>query len=324
MKHQRIRWLLLLLMVTITSFAQNHVINLEDNEDGSWTLKNMPNDDVRLVVEYEDPQSIDLKDNGDGTWTLENSPCYDTELVVEYDIRLKSSKDNSYVISSSVENHADVTLGGITLEADKWNTLCLPFDLTAEQIAQSPLAGATIRTYDSYTNDGTTLTIYFAESTAIEAGKPFAVKFTGSNIENPMFESVTISDATANVVKGDATFTGVYAPVTLTAGDTKKLFLDDKDLFYPTEDITVNAFRAYFDLTTDVPTSPDSHIIVDFGDYLIGDVNNDKAVDISDVVALVNIILNGSSDYQAEADVNNDEGIDISDVVALVNIILGQ
>ena len=55
-----------------------------------------------------------------------------------------------------------------------------------------------------------------------------------------------------------------------------------------------------------------------------GDVNRDGNVDISDVVALVNIILNSSSDYQAEADLNNDGDIDISDVVALVNIILGQ
>ena len=55
-----------------------------------------------------------------------------------------------------------------------------------------------------------------------------------------------------------------------------------------------------------------------------GDVNRDGNVDISDVVALVNIILNSSSDHQAEADLNNDGNIDISDVVALVNIILGQ
>ena len=55
-----------------------------------------------------------------------------------------------------------------------------------------------------------------------------------------------------------------------------------------------------------------------------GDVNGDGNVDISDVVALVNIILNSSSDHQAEADVNSDGSIDISDVVALVNIILGQ
>ncbi len=57
---------------------------------------------------------------------------------------------------------------------------------------------------------------------------------------------------------------------------------------------------------------------------LKGDVNRDGNVDISDVVALVNIILNSSSDHQEEADLNNDGNIDISDVVALVNIILGQ
>ena len=55
-----------------------------------------------------------------------------------------------------------------------------------------------------------------------------------------------------------------------------------------------------------------------------GDVNRDGNVDISDVVALVNIILNSSSDHQAEADLNNDGNVDISDVVELVNIILGQ
>lgn len=62
-----------------------------------------------------------------------------------------------------------------------------------------------------------------------------------------------------------------------------------------------------------------------YGSYAItGDVNGDNNVDISDVVALVNIILNDNSNFQAAADVNNDGGIDISDVVALVNIILGQ
>jgi len=74
-------------------------------------------------------------------------------------------------------------------------------------------------------------------------------------------------------------------------------------------------------------TMPDSDVTITVTWKLAvvkGDVNGDGTVDISDVVALVNIILNGSSDYQAEADVNNDEGIDISDVVALVNIILGQ
>ena len=74
-------------------------------------------------------------------------------------------------------------------------------------------------------------------------------------------------------------------------------------------------------------TMPDSNVTITVTWKLAGvkgDVNRDGNVDISDVVALVNIILNSSSDHQAEADVNNDGDIDISDVVALVNIILGQ
>jgi len=74
-------------------------------------------------------------------------------------------------------------------------------------------------------------------------------------------------------------------------------------------------------------TMPDSNVTITVTWKLAGvkgDVNRDGNVDISDVVALVNIILNSSSDHQAEADLNNDGDIDISDVVALVNIILGQ
>ena len=51
-----------------------------------------------------------------------------------------------------------------------------------------------------------------------------------------------------------------------------------------------------------------------------GDVNLDKTVDISDVVAVINTMA-GSTTYQTTADVNGDNTIDISDVVAIINII---
>ena len=50
-----------------------------------------------------------------------------------------------------------------------------------------------------------------------------------------------------------------------------------------------------------------------------GDVNLDKVVDISDVVALINTIA-GDTTYKSTADVNNDNDINISDVVAVINI----
>ena len=100
--------------------------------------------------------------------------------------------------------------------------------------------------------------------------------------------------------------------------------IDDLFLGYEAKDsqqntVTLTAAGDNYKLTM-----PNSDVTITVTRKLKGDVNRDGNVDISDVVALVNIILNSSSDYQAEADLNNDGDIDISDVVALVNIILGQ
>ena len=54
---------------------------------------------------------------------------------------------------------------------------------------------------------------------------------------------------------------------------------------------------------------------------LIGDVNNDGFVTITDVIALVNIIL-GKEEEVAAADLNGDGMVTITDAIALVNIIL--
>ena len=55
---------------------------------------------------------------------------------------------------------------------------------------------------------------------------------------------------------------------------------------------------------------------------LKGDVNEDKTVDISDIVAIINSIA-GTQSYPM-SDVNEDNVTDISDVVAVINIIAGQ
>ncbi len=60
--------------------------------------------------------------------------------------------------------------------------------------------------------------------------------------------------------------------------------------------------------------------------FIKGDANNDKKVDVEDIVSIVNKILNEPADNFVEkaADVNNDGKIDIEDVVAIVNIILEE
>ena len=60
--------------------------------------------------------------------------------------------------------------------------------------------------------------------------------------------------------------------------------------------------------------------------FMLGDVNEDGMVDISDVVATVNYVLGNMPavfNFDA-ADVDESGEIDISDVVGIVNIVLGQ
>ncbi len=61
-------------------------------------------------------------------------------------------------------------------------------------------------------------------------------------------------------------------------------------------------------------------------EQIVGDVNGDKIVDIDDVNAVINIILekNPASDYVGNADLDNSGVVDVDDVNAIINIILKQ
>lgn len=94
-------------------------------------------------------------------------------------LSLADNDDNSTALSTNNGDLANVTLDGRTLYCDgDWNTLTLPFSLTAEEIAASPLAGLTIKKLlDTSNLDGDgKLTLNFEDATTIEAGKPYIVK----------------------------------------------------------------------------------------------------------------------------------------------------
>ena len=145
----------------------------------------------------------------------------------------------------------NVMLVGHTLKKDgNWNTLCLPFALTAEQVTEQ-LNPAKLMTLSTTTFSGGTLTLNFEDATTIEPGKPYIVKWTagGADIENPVFIGVTASTAMAPVETASVDFIGTTSPVTLGGGDRTKLYLGDAStLYYPSADVTINSCRAYFEL----------------------------------------------------------------------------
>ena len=169
-------------------------------------------------------------------------------LMSMADVALADNADNTSTLTALNDYPARVTLSDRTLYKDgDWNTLCLPFSLSAAQVT-TQLAPDDLMTLNSSSFSGGTLTLTFTNATEITAGKPYIIKWaSGSDIENPEFTGVTISNATANVSTTFADFVGTYSPVTYSEENRSILFLGgDNKLYYPESGARINACRAYF------------------------------------------------------------------------------
>ena len=170
-------------------------------------------------------------------------------------LALADAADNATQIATLNGIETAAILAGRTLYKDgSWNTLCLPFEVTTASgtLSGDNVQAMTLNTTTSSLSDGT-LTLNFDAATTIPAGTPFIIKWdeSGTDITNPVFEGVTVSNATNDAtVEGVLTFTGTYAPVSIgSEGDNTKLYLGaDNKLYYPTKARTIGTHRAYFQL----------------------------------------------------------------------------
>ena len=114
---------------------------------------------------------------------LGHSEGYDGKCIrcsVLLTLMLENGSANATAIYDASGKTCPVKLRDRTLYSDgDWNTLCLPFDMDATQIAASPLAGATVMELDGTSSHLTnnTLTLNFKTATTVEAGKPYIVKW---------------------------------------------------------------------------------------------------------------------------------------------------
>lgn len=127
--------------------------------------------------------------------------------VAPQEITLDENGDNNVEAAENV----NVTLKRTFYKDGEWNTLCLPFAVADAKIAFDNAELREVDTQNSHDN-----TIVFKEATAIEAGKPYLIKWANSssaavNVEKK-FEGVTlVAAATPVVVKeGGISFNGFY------------------------------------------------------------------------------------------------------------------
>lgn len=215
----------------------------------------------------------------------ENTPAQiivdDVVLTYKATVSLANAADNTATITANNGKISNVRLADRTLYKDgSWNTICLPFSMTADQVT-AQLAPSALKeldteagSYDHITGiDGNTLYLNFKDATAITAGTPYLIKWaSGDDIVNPRFTSVTFTSENPTEVESSddaVTFLGTYSPAALAKDDkTNRYLASDNTLYWPNVDnFKVNAFRAYFKLNETAVTNA-RKIVLRFGDNI--------------------------------------------------------
>jgi len=168
-------------------------------------------------------------------------------------IALKDAEDNASVLSANNSQTVDIDLTRSLTNAS-YNTLCLPFDLSAEQVANIFGAGTTIgKLTSARIKENDELYLNFSFVDAIEAGVPYLIQ-PENNVANPLIENVTIDNTLRPADFEDVDFKGVFNPteIQVQSADSYTILLlaANNTLSWPNETANMKGMRAYFDLST--------------------------------------------------------------------------
>jgi len=176
-----------------------------------------------------------------------------TITIGEVDDRVKLD-ETSTTMPTAAENVNVLVIR--TIKANQWSTLCLPFDMTAEQVTAAFGEGVQLADFNGYeiVEDGDDIvgvTVKFNSISAVEANHPCLIKvteqvkeFTADNVTIDPEEEPTVA-AVKRTRKQWSELIGTY--VAQTEVPEKTLFLSDNKFWYSTGATTMKAFRAYFD-----------------------------------------------------------------------------
>ena len=172
-----------------------------------------------------------------------------------------SANNNEARLAALLNQTVNITLNRPLPRNGDYSTICLPFDLTATQIADPdcPLHGFVIKEFDHSGNGEARVNLYLKQVTSIEAGKPYFVRYAGAPTDvalTPLrFLNVKVTASTPADGEGDDCMAqGIFNPHALTGGDQNTLFLSaNNTLYYPTANGTMNGFRVYISVADGSP-----------------------------------------------------------------------
>lgn len=224
---------------------------ISDAPDNAWPNRNRTVDggNVTDATTYTTSKAQDLYDAKEWdlvtTWTLGENAAHPVltafaSVAAHTGVTLygeDTKSDNTQNIKDADNAVKDVSLTR-TLEANIWNTFCVPF---AFEVKKSALAKAEVKEYDKI--DGTTM--YMKDATYILPGRPYLVKPT-AEIKDPTFSAVAIYDENPTKV-GDETYalTGIYSPKKISEDNIYGVKANGA-IAKGKKDTAIKGLRAYF------------------------------------------------------------------------------
>ena len=139
-----------------------------------------------------------------------------------------------------------------------FNTICLPISLDAAAIAAHYwLYGSEIFEFESAAVNGGTLELYINQVTAIEAGKPYLIRWAEDPLDPTIpglyFEGVEIETSVGQAVGIGVQFVGSMGRTQLENGNENYLFVGaNNTLYWPNTNNKLKGFRAYFKVSGSV------------------------------------------------------------------------
>lgn len=231
--------------------------------DGSLDVGDAPTGAVRNII------------FSDGTQSGKTMPDIDFTVNISDVVVLD---ENSPVIPLATDDEVDILVKR-TITANEWSTLCLPFDMTEQQVHAAFGPDAELAEFDSYeVDDDGNIAVYFIDtdlSDGIYGNWPYIIR-TSKAIADfevhaqiaPDEESAVCEYQTGSGKKKRTvgTFTGtLHAGVTI---PNEHLFLSSNNFCYSVGKTKCKAFRAYFwfeDVLPDLNGSA-SRIAMSFAD----------------------------------------------------------
>lgn len=325
----------------------------ENNGKISFKFNGGPRLSKPIVTEASDITDIGFTANWNA---VENADSYTLELFETYeaDIELLLSEDFSKLKNSSVNPSDDISADldlyttetgwkGSKLFHDSSHGIKLGssrYEGTLQSPTLSPPTTGTVSVYitafpygsssnadvivsignqsQEIKSNGKATVVHFSD-----VSTPFNVKIeTSSNNKRGYIDEIRFYD-------GEVSLDDLSSYVSqrrIVAKRSIRTITDIKDTFYTFTDMSTGIY--YYRVkavSQEINPSPWSDLIevqLETSEPKTGDVNEDRLVDISDIVAVINTMA--GTTFWRYADVNKDNKTDISDIVNIINIIAGK